>query len=923
MSADDACVNECDLEGQTRMKMTEQRKKNLIQTMIYTAILVALFVCLIGLILPEGCFYGSTTDWYNQHVTLAETIRKTCLQEKTLASAWISLGGGSNGFQFAYYGYYRPDIIIGCLLPQVPMTVLIPLYALCCYLAAVLLMEYWLRLEGLSPFVAFFGSMLFLLADCFFQTHRQIMFVNYLPFLILALIFLKKRRFALMSVSLTLVYLHSFYYAIACLAVIGWFAIGMLRREDKTGKKKLLFQGVVSVFLSVGMAMMLLLPTFLAILEHRHSGEKATTMADLIVPNAQNLLYSPYGMGLTIICVYLLLLGLTIHEVRWQCALLLAGSLFGVASYILNATLYARGKILIPFVPVVILYCMKIFQKIRCGEVRWQFWPFVLLAVEIFTQRNEIWFAGILFDLIVLCGIAVIDLIWRKATGMMGAGRMFTGETGLVRYLPLLVMPFLIFLCVAAGEGWRGIPNKDASQLAGSKSAELVNFLMGTEKETQNSSASAENSTDQKKKDDQNKNADQIQEEENFTEEELQTLCGNKLYRCDKLTDTKTECNALQFYGQQSANMYSSVTNPLYQNFYYSVVKMPIQINNRTALLEERNPLFAQLMGERYILTTENKMPYGYAVLLQKGKNVIAENPNVLPIAYTTSDTISNTQFEALNDTEKMSALSRYTVAGSGEQNEVNVSEMEQISLPSLDSEDVSVTGDVQIKTLKNGYSIQAGEGGGVLRMPLDSNMKNGTLYFRFDVKNRTENAVIISANGRKNKLSGATAPYPNENDCFSYMLKEKGNDKYISLKLSAGTYDLTDMECYRLPTKLFKEKQVEAMELQPETKWESDSILNGTVTAREDGYFVTSIPMQKGLKLYVDGKETKLEIVNTAFAGAKISAGFHSIDLRFDAPGQKYGKRASLLSAVLFVIWEAGTVLYKKKRKQELSPDR
>lgn len=906
------------------MKMTEQRKKNLIQTMIYTSILIAVFVCLIGLILPKGCFYGSTTDWYNQHVTLAETIRKVCLQEKTLAPAWMTLGGGSNGFQFAYYGYYRPDIILGCLLPQVPMAFLIPLYALGCYLAAVLLMEYWLRLEGLSPFLSFFGSMLFLLAGCFFQTHRQIMFVNYLPFLLLALIFLKKRRFALMSVSLTLVYLHSFYYAIACLAVIGWFAIGMLRRGDNSGRKKLLFQGVVSVFLSVGMAMMLLLPTFLAILEHRHSGEKATTLADLVMPNAQNLLYSPYGMGLTILCAYLLLVGLTIREVRWQCALLLAGSLLGVASYILNATLYARGKILIPFVPVVILYCMKIFQKIRCGEVRWQFWPFALLVLGILTQRTETWFVGILLDLTALFVIAVMDLSWRKLTGTMGTERISTKETGLVRYLPLFVMPFLIYLCVAAGEGWQGIPNEDASQLSGSRSAALVNFLMGTEEEeARDSSASTENSADQKQKDDQNKNADQTQEEENFTEEELQTICGNKLYRCDKLTDTKTECNALQFYGQQSANMYSSMTNPLYQKFYYNVVKMPIQINNRTALLEERNPLFAQLMSERYILTTENKMPSGYSALLQKGKYVIAENPNVLPIAYTTSDLISEEQFDSLSDTEKMSALSRYSVAKDTSENKAEVSEMKQISLPSLDSEEVSVTGDVQIKTLKNGYRIQAGEGGGVLRIPLDSNMKNGTLYFRFKVKNHTEQAVIISANGRKNKLSGSTAPYPNENDCFSYMLKEKGNDKYISLKLSAGMYDLIDVECYRLPTNLFGKKQVSSMKLLPEEQWEADSILTGTVSAESDGYFVTSIPMQNGLKLYVDGRETKLEMVNTAFAGAKISAGFHSVDLKFEAPGQKYGKMASLLSVVLFAIWAAGTVLYKKKRMQELSSDR
>ena len=219
---------------------TEQKRKNrnlMLQNVVFTGILVAVFFLLIGLILPEGCFYGSTIDWYDQHVTLAETIRRTCIEEKTLAPAWMTLGGGSNGFQFAYYGYFRPDIILGCLLSRVSMTLLIPVYALCSYLAAVLLMRYWLRLEGLSPFCAFFGSMLFLLANCFFQTHRQIMFVNYLPFLLLALIFLKKRRFALMSVSLTLIYLHSFYYAIACLAVIGWVAVRMPRKEAESNRK--------------------------------------------------------------------------------------------------------------------------------------------------------------------------------------------------------------------------------------------------------------------------------------------------------------------------------------------------------------------------------------------------------------------------------------------------------------------------------------------------------------------------------------------------------------------------------------------------------------------------------------------------------------------------------------------------------------
>ena len=87
----------------TGTEQKQENKKQMLQNLAFTGILVAVFFLLIALILPEGCFYGSTIDWYDQHVTLAETIRRTCIEEKTLAPAWMTIGGGSSGFQFAYY----------------------------------------------------------------------------------------------------------------------------------------------------------------------------------------------------------------------------------------------------------------------------------------------------------------------------------------------------------------------------------------------------------------------------------------------------------------------------------------------------------------------------------------------------------------------------------------------------------------------------------------------------------------------------------------------------------------------------------------------------------------------------------------------------------------------------------------------------
>ena len=110
----------------------------------YPVLLTGLFITFILLIIPAGALYGSHTDWLSQHVRIAETIRSACLEQRTLTPAFLPLGGGSNGYQFSYYGYLRPDILIGCLLPRVPMISLMIGYMLAGYLSSVLLCYAWL-----------------------------------------------------------------------------------------------------------------------------------------------------------------------------------------------------------------------------------------------------------------------------------------------------------------------------------------------------------------------------------------------------------------------------------------------------------------------------------------------------------------------------------------------------------------------------------------------------------------------------------------------------------------------------------------------------------------------------------------------------------------------------------------------------------
>ena len=62
-----------------------------------------------------------------------------------------------------------------------------------------------------------------------------------------------------------------------------------------------------------------------------------------------------------------------------------------------------------------------------------------------------------------------------------------------------------------------------------------------------------------------------------------------------------------------------------------------------------------------------------------------------------------------------------------------------------------------------------------------------------------------------------------------------------------------------------------------------SDTTLKGDITVKEDGLFCTVIPYTKGWELYVDGVETEtVALLNGAYIGAHLTAGTHTVELKY-----------------------------------------
>ncbi len=105
-------------------------------------------------------------------------------------------------------------------------------------------------------------------------------------------------------------------------------------------------------------------------------------------------------------------------------------------------------------------------------------------------------------------------------------------------------------------------------------------------------------------------------------------------------------------------------------------------------------------------------------------------------------------------------------------------------------------------------------------------------------------------------------------------------------------------------------------------TKW-TDTEVEGTVQAEEDGILMTSIPYDEGWTVYVDGSAVKPEKVKDTFLGISLTAGEHSIRLSFFPKGLKAGMAISGVSLLLFIFLFLWSRKESKKKRMKRSAGR
>ena len=804
-------------------------------------------------------FFGSKVDWLSQHIMFPDYLRKLFYETGDFFPNFaFNLGGGQNIYNISYYGLFNPIILISYLLPFVSMMTYIQFSMIICLIVSIILMYYFLRRRFDSK-VSFISTLLFLTAGCFiFHLHRHIMFVDYIPFLLMTLIgvdkYFDKKEISLLVISIFLMILTSYYFSVVglvCVLLSGIFRYIEYKKNEKITVKDFFEEGFKYLFvmlIPVLMSCVLLLPTMAALLGGRTATNKDISLLGLFIPNfdISNTLYSAYSLGLSAIFIIALIYGIVTKKKEVKVISIIFSILlvFPIFDYIFNGGMYLNGKAFIPMLPIAILIISYFLKNVFSNKGKLKISIIISLIVVIinlivYIYKKDSLCLLFVFDMVLLIIFLLISYKLEK------------------KYF-LYVYLGIISLIIA-------IPTNFSDIFVTKEFYDTLDYEETSSK------------------------VKQILDND------------NSFYRMSDQSVKLDKSNYIYDIDYYTGSIYSSLSNSYYKDFYNNLINNEFIYRSYGMLTGNNNIFYNFYMGNKYLLNSSNNM-LGY----ERVSDGIYRNADVLPIGYSTSKIMSLDEYKSLNYFEKLDAYLNYAIVD-GDYSDSYVKEVKDY-VPDynvLESKNLSIEED-------NGkYFIKASKDNKlVVKLNNVSDSDIVLLRFKMLYNNKcSADDSYITINGVSNKLSCRRWKYHNNNYMFEYSL----SGDTLEITFSEGKFRLTDfdMALYDYNDLVSINDEISPFVIDRD-KTKGD-VIEGNINVKDDGYFKLSVPYDKGFEIYVDDEKTNYEVVNKSFIGFRINEGSHNIRIVYVSPLFKEGLVISCVGLVLFV----GAVVYYRKREK------
>lgn len=359
-------------------------------------------------------------------------------------------------------------------------------------------------------------------------------------------------------------------------------------------------------------------------------------------------------------------------------------------------------------------------------------------------------------------------------------------------------------------------------------------------------------------------------------------------------------CNDPALYGYNGLTQFSSEIN---SNVTYMMKCLGLAADpgSNSFRYLVQTPIVNSLLNVKYIIGRNETMSQPtFDGIYQSNESNIYKSQYPLSLGFMVKDTIKKWKAEDLNPFETQNEYI-YRALGS-EGNRFLLEDVTEYDASSSSCDNGSL-GDF------DGSGINVTSSGGTAAAHIAfTATQNGPIYMYA----KADNAQSVSA-----KINGGTdVKFENNRGCIASIGNaNKGDTITLDVSFEDGNAGYIETYIYTMDmnewNRIYSLLNDEALNITKHT----DTKIEGTVTAKQDGVLMTSIPYEKGWSAYVDGKKVDVFDISDAFCAIDVSKGEHTIVFKYIPYGFVLGCTVSVFSLAALIALYYVEKNYKRKK--------